>query len=317
MGEALTLARRGLDADEMPIGAIVVLDGDVIGSSYWRYAPDGLLDHAEMVALQAAAKDRRIDSGRGRTTLYTTLEPCLMCMGAAMSLGIGRIVFALEARFDGASTVTKVWRPELGFPRPGFELFTNPVVLGGVCREASLGLMSTYVGNHPEWDWVKVMLPDFSYPAAPAPDDCALDRCERVIAYIVRDGRLLVFVHEEDVDPLLDSGLQVPGGTVEPGETSQEAVLREAEEETGLECLRIVCYLGEDEFDARPNMNAIVRRHFFQLAVDGDAPAEWRNVETCASDGSGPHPFRLFWIPLEKAPLVAGAMAVQIGRVVY
>lgn len=142
-----------------------------------------------------------------------------------------------------------------------------------------------------------------------------MERWERAIAYIVHDGRLLVFVHEADANPLLESGLQVPGGTVEPGETPEEAVLREAWEETGLEGLRIVRYLGDDEYDARPAANAIIRRHFFQLAVDGDPPEEWRHVETLSSDGTGPHPFRLFWLPLEKAPLVAGAMAVRVGRI--
>ncbi len=47
----------------------------------------------------------------------------------------------------------------------------------------------------------------------------------------------MVFVHEDDADPLLESGLQVPGGGVGPGETPDEAALREAHEETGLEDL--------------------------------------------------------------------------------
>jgi 8-oxo-dGTP pyrophosphatase MutT (NUDIX family) len=142
-----------------------------------------------------------------------------------------------------------------------------------------------------------------------------MERRERVIAYILRDDLLLVFVHEEDANPLLESGLQVPGGTVEPGETPEEAVLREAWEETGLEGLRIVRYLGSDAFDARPAADAILQRHFFQLAVDADPPAEWRHVETRSADGSGPHPFLLFWIPIVKAPLLAGSMGALVGRV--
>jgi tRNA(adenine34) deaminase len=54
MNEALALARRGLDADEMPIGAVVVFDDEIVASEYWRYSPDALLDHAELVALRAA-----------------------------------------------------------------------------------------------------------------------------------------------------------------------------------------------------------------------------------------------------------------------
>jgi tRNA(adenine34) deaminase len=168
MEEALVLARRGLDEDEMPIGAVVVLDDEVIGSGYWRYRPDGLLDHSEVVALRAAEKDPRIQGHRRRTVLYVTLEPCLMCFGTAMSFGIARIVFALEAPFDGASTVTERWEPLLGFPPPGYQIFSNPEVVGGVGREASLRLMEAYVERHPEDEWLEAMLPGFSYPEAAA-----------------------------------------------------------------------------------------------------------------------------------------------------
>jgi tRNA(adenine34) deaminase len=164
MSEALALAQRGLNEDEMPIGAVVVLDDEVVGSGYWRYKPAGLLDHADLVALRAAEKDSRIQGHRRRTALYVTIEPCLMCFGAAMSFGIGRIVFALEAPFDGASAVTKLWQPQLGFPPPGYQIFSNPDVVAGVCRDASLRLMQTYVDCHPDVPWLEAMLPGFSYP---------------------------------------------------------------------------------------------------------------------------------------------------------
>jgi tRNA(Arg) A34 adenosine deaminase TadA len=54
-----------------------------MASGYWRYGPDALLDHAEMVALRAAQKNPRIQGHRRRTTLYTTLEPCLLWHVAA------------------------------------------------------------------------------------------------------------------------------------------------------------------------------------------------------------------------------------------
>jgi tRNA(adenine34) deaminase len=169
MNEALVLAQRGLDEDEMPIGAVVVLDDELVGASYWRYRQDGLLDHADLVALRAAEKNPRIQGDRGRTALYVTLEPCLMCFGAAMSFGVGRIVFALEAPFDGASSVTTKWQPRLGFPPPGYQIFSNPEVVGGVRRDASLGLMQTYVDRHPEVAWLEAMLPGFSYPEPAMP----------------------------------------------------------------------------------------------------------------------------------------------------
>lgn len=168
MSEALALARRGLEADEMPIGAVVTLDGEVVASGYWRYRPDALLDHAEMVALRAAEKDPRIQGHRRRATLYTTLEPCLLCVGGSMSFGIGRIVFALEAALDGASTVTERWQPELGFPPPGYQIFSKPEIVGGMGRAESFDLMRSYVERHPESSWLEAMLPGFSYPEAAA-----------------------------------------------------------------------------------------------------------------------------------------------------
>jgi tRNA(adenine34) deaminase len=168
MNAALELAQRGLDEDEMPIGAVVVLDDEVVGSGYWRYKADGLLDHSDLVALRAAEKDPRIQGHRRRTALYVTLEPCLMCFGAAMSFGVGRIVFSLEAPLDGASAVTQRWQPQLVFPPPGYQIFSNPELVGGVRREASLALMKAYVERHPEDQWLQTMLPGFSYPEAAA-----------------------------------------------------------------------------------------------------------------------------------------------------
>src|SRR5688500_441859 len=101
MREALGLAERGLNEGEMTVGAVVVLDDAIVSSGYWRFSRDGLLDHAEMVALRRAEKDARILGRRPDVTLYTTLEPCLLCMGAAMSFMLARIVFALEAAYDG------------------------------------------------------------------------------------------------------------------------------------------------------------------------------------------------------------------------
>ena len=68
---------------------------------------------------------------------------------------------------------------------------------------------------------------------------------EKVLCYIVRAGRLLVFRH---VDHSWEEvGVQVPAGSIRPGETPEEAALREAQEETGLEHFTIVRKLGETE----------------------------------------------------------------------
>ena len=140
-----------------------------------------------------------------------------------------------------------------------------------------------------------------------------MDRPLKVVAYIVRDRRLLVFTHADDAWPFR-SGLQVPAGTVEPGELPEAAVLREAFEETDLEGLRIDRFLGVGEFDSRPYTDAVHVRHYFQLSVDApQVPERWFAYER----GNGKHEpirFELFWIPLEQAHVVAAGQTALLGR---
>jgi tRNA(adenine34) deaminase len=96
MRRALELARRAEKEGEVPIGALVVLDGEVIGEGWNR--PIAAADptaHAEIQALRAAAKK----TGNYRLTgaeLYVTLEPCDMCVGAMFHARIARVVFGAK-----------------------------------------------------------------------------------------------------------------------------------------------------------------------------------------------------------------------------
>ena len=130
-----------------------------------------------------------------------------------------------------------------------------------------------------------------------------------MVAYIVRGDSLVAFVHENDAEPLLESGLQVPAGTIHDGEEPADAVLREAFEETGLPALRVVRYLGHDEVTWPGRQPQL--RHFFHLEAD-NAPAEWRHVERDGGAGM-PRPFRLFWVPLSSAALLASAQGVFVS----
>jgi tRNA(adenine34) deaminase len=96
--EAETAARLG----EVPIGAVVVRGGEVIGRGYnLREASNDPTSHAEMVAIRQAAAT--LDSWRLlECTLYVTLEPCVMCMGAIILARIPRLVFACRDPRAGA-----------------------------------------------------------------------------------------------------------------------------------------------------------------------------------------------------------------------
>jgi tRNA(adenine34) deaminase len=102
MAGALELARQAESNGEVPVGALLVADGEVCGRGF--NSPVRLTDptaHAEILALrEAAAKigNYRLEGA----TLYSTLEPCVMCAGALVAARVGRLVFgARDLRFGG------------------------------------------------------------------------------------------------------------------------------------------------------------------------------------------------------------------------
>ncbi|WP_440068781.1 NUDIX hydrolase [Streptosporangium sp. OZ121] len=134
---------------------------------------------------------------------------------------------------------------------------------------------------------------------------------EKVLCYVVRDGRLLVFRHVDE--SYEEVGIQVPAGTVKPGETPEAAALREAREETGLPGFGIVRKLGTTEYDITPYRFEVQRRHFFHLELTGDAPERWNSQED--HDGEGePTRFECFWIPLETAHVLQAGQGALVGR---
>lgn len=106
MGLALDEARRARDAGEVPIGAIVMLDDEVIGRGFNQ--PIGSRDptaHAEIVAIREAA--RHIGNYRlTAATLVVTIEPCLMCVGALVHARIGTLVYGAPEPRTGAVVST-------------------------------------------------------------------------------------------------------------------------------------------------------------------------------------------------------------------
>ena len=102
MAEALAEARLAAAEGEVPVGAVVVCDGLVVGRG--RNARERLRDpiaHAEIVAMQDAS--RALNRWRlSRCTLYVTLEPCFMCAGALVNARVDRLVFAVRDPKAGA-----------------------------------------------------------------------------------------------------------------------------------------------------------------------------------------------------------------------
>jgi tRNA(adenine34) deaminase len=140
MQQALRLAERAARDGEVPVGALLVLGSDVIGEGWNR--PIGNLDptaHAEIIALREGAqrlKNYRLTAA----TLYATLEPCAMCMGAVLNARVARVVFG-------------AWDPKAGACGSVIDLPREPRlthridVFGGVCSEESAALLGRFFAS--------------------------------------------------------------------------------------------------------------------------------------------------------------------------
>lgn len=118
----------------------------------------------------------------------------------------------------------------------------------------------------------------------------------KVLAYITHGNRLLVFKHPHAPE----AGIQIPGGTLEEGETPQKGVLREAYEETGLGNLKINHFLGETLVSLAPiGRDEINHRYFYHLLCSDQPPETWQHYEMYPSEGSkSSHLFEFFWVDL-------------------
>ena len=98
MTAAFEEALEGYGEGGLPIGAVLVMDGEIIGRGHNRRVQDGNpIAHGEMNCLQNAGRMRRYNM----TTLYTTLSPCMMCAGTAIQFGIPRVVIGENKNFGG------------------------------------------------------------------------------------------------------------------------------------------------------------------------------------------------------------------------
>jgi len=133
----------------------------------------------------------------------------------------------------------------------------------------------------------------------------------KVICYVTKGGKLLVFRHTDY--SFEEVGIQVPAGTMKPGETPEQAALREVREETGLEGFDNVTFLGTADFDISPTRFEIQHRHFFHLTYSGEAPERWATQEL--HDGlKKPTNFECFWIDLEKAHVLQSGQSAMVWK---
>jgi tRNA(adenine34) deaminase len=137
MAEAIAEARGAAAEGEVPVGAIAIADGQIVGAGHNR--PIGLCDptaHAEILALRAAASTLEMYRLTA-VTIYVTLEPCVMCVGAMLNARIARVVYG--ARDDKAGALGSVY--DIG--RDGM-LNHRIEVVGGVMEPECAELMREF-----------------------------------------------------------------------------------------------------------------------------------------------------------------------------
>jgi 8-oxo-dGTP pyrophosphatase MutT (NUDIX family) len=122
---------------------------------------------------------------------------------------------------------------------------------------------------------------------------------QKVLAYITRGNELLVFTHRD----FPEAGLQIPAGAIKPGESPQDAVLREVYEETGLSEIAVVKFLGRYSYDMNPYKDEIHDRHVFHLKLTAPTSSTWQHEERHA-EGEPPITFMCQWMRLDDPLLV-------------
>lgn len=206
---ALKLSRRAAALGEVPVGSVLVGPQGLIAQGFnQRETLNSPLAHAEAITLHRAAK--KLQSWRlTNTTLYVTLEPCLMCAGALLQARVGRVVYGASDHKGGA--VESLYHT-FEDKRLNHQISVTSGVLSEECR--------------------KVLQCFFQ-------DQRKLNRqLEQQKNYRHRTSVIVVFKNKilgfRAIDPLSKKKyFFIPGGKIEPGETPEQAVIRETFEETG------------------------------------------------------------------------------------
>lgn len=136
MKKALALAEKAGALGEVPIGAVVVWDGEIVGEGYnFREGGKNALLHAEIMAIDAACK--ALGGWRlHKATLYVTVEPCIMCAGAIINSRVKRVVYgAPDPRFGAMGSL---------FDATKLGLNHTPEVVSGVLSDECEGLMADF-----------------------------------------------------------------------------------------------------------------------------------------------------------------------------
>jgi tRNA(adenine34) deaminase len=147
---AMEVAEAGMAQGELPIGAVVAAGDKVVARAYTRDG-DGRLKHADLLAmLEVDGK------GHAGLRLAVNLVPCLMCLGAAMSLGVKVIYYGLGSPGDGAARIAREW-----VPGEGVGWYRAPEMHGGIRAAEARAQFGRYCAPAPDTPlraWAKTLV---------------------------------------------------------------------------------------------------------------------------------------------------------------
>ena len=137
MRQAIELARKGRESNEVPVGAVVTFKGEIIGKGFnqciQNHDPTA---HAEIIAIRAAAK--HVGNYRlNECNLYVTLEPCLMCFGALVHTRISKLIYGAEDIKTGALQYNK---DQVNFTKLNHKF----EITSGILKEECAELLSSF-----------------------------------------------------------------------------------------------------------------------------------------------------------------------------
>ncbi len=156
MNEAIKLAEEGMKKyGELPIATILVANDKEIGRGVTaNVRENGVIAHGELNVLLSVK--RQVFTCERPLVLYTTLEPCIMCLGAAIECGVDKIVYGMPALPDGGVCYADKMR---GIKEP------IPEIIGGLLEEQEYQLMKDFIAAHdetsPAWYYVTQLVKEY------------------------------------------------------------------------------------------------------------------------------------------------------------
>ena len=159
MREALALAEAAFKEGEFPVGSVLVYKNKILATGARKGTAEGFaneVNHAEIMALRNLAGRKECNEiSRQAITLYCTMEPCLMCFGAILLSGIGKIVYAYEDVMGGGTGCDI---------EPLSPLYRNSLIeiIPGILRKESLDIFKAFFSNPSNSYWKGSLLADYT-----------------------------------------------------------------------------------------------------------------------------------------------------------